>query len=139
MDKNTLIGFLLIGVVLFAFSWFNQPTPEQIEAQRRYMDSIAKIEQAQKLELSSGSDEADDKLLLSKELKKNPEPNGSGFFWLFCRSGTQIFLQAQAGVRHIHGDLLAHIAEMPGLVGDAGDIALFGGIAQDKTIFPAVL
>ena len=28
MDKNTLIGFLLIGVVLFAFSWFNRPTPE---------------------------------------------------------------------------------------------------------------
>ena len=44
MDKNTLIGFLLIGVVLFAFSWFNRPTPEQLEAQRRYQDSIAKIE-----------------------------------------------------------------------------------------------
>ena len=29
MDKNTLIGFLLIGVVLFAFSWFNRPTPER--------------------------------------------------------------------------------------------------------------
>ena len=43
MDKNTLIGFLLIGVVLFAFSWFNRPTPELLEAQRRYQDSIAKI------------------------------------------------------------------------------------------------
>ena len=51
MDKNTLIGFLLIGVVLFAFSWFNRPTPEQLEAQRRYQDSIAKIEYAQQLEL----------------------------------------------------------------------------------------
>ena len=50
MDKNTLIGFLLIGVVLFAFSWFNRPTPEQLEAQRRYQDSIAKIEYAQQLE-----------------------------------------------------------------------------------------
>mgnify|MGYP006890815735 CR=1 FL=1 len=43
MDKNTLIGFLLIGVVLFAFSWFNRPTPEQLEAQRRYQDSIASM------------------------------------------------------------------------------------------------
>ncbi len=50
MDKNTLIGFLLIGVVLFAFSWFNRPTPEQLEAQRRYQDSIARIEYAQQLE-----------------------------------------------------------------------------------------
>lgn len=33
------------------FSWFNRPTPEQLEAQRRYQDSIAKIEYAQQLEL----------------------------------------------------------------------------------------
>ncbi|MDR3141089.1 MAG: YidC/Oxa1 family insertase periplasmic-domain containing protein, partial [Tannerellaceae bacterium] len=44
MDKNTVIGFLLIGVVLFAFTWLNQPSPEQVEAQRRYQDSIARIE-----------------------------------------------------------------------------------------------
>ena len=30
MDKNTIIGFLLIGVVLIVFTWLNQPTPEQI-------------------------------------------------------------------------------------------------------------
>ena len=46
MDKNTLIGFLLIGIVLFAFSWFNKPTPEQLEAQRRYQDSIANTAKA---------------------------------------------------------------------------------------------
>ena len=34
MDKNTIIGFLLIGIVLIVFTWLNQPTPEQIEAQR---------------------------------------------------------------------------------------------------------
>ena len=45
MDKNTIIGFVLIGIVLFGFSWLNRPTPEQIEAQRRYQDSIAQIEQ----------------------------------------------------------------------------------------------
>ena len=50
MDKNTLIGFVLIGVVLFAFSWLNRPTPEQLEAQRRYQDSIARVEQARILE-----------------------------------------------------------------------------------------
>ena len=53
MDKNTLIGFLLIGVVLFAFSWFNRPTPEQLEAQRRYQDSIAKITRPCKMTWSS--------------------------------------------------------------------------------------
>lgn len=50
MDKNTLIGFLLIGVVLFAFSWLNQPTAEQVEAQRKLQDSVAKVEYAKQLE-----------------------------------------------------------------------------------------
>lgn len=45
MDKNTIIGFLLIGAVLFAFSWFNKPTPEQIAARKQQMqqDSIAQV------------------------------------------------------------------------------------------------
>jgi len=51
MDKNTIIGFVLIGVVLFAFSWLNRPTPEQVEAQRRHQDSIAKIEYLEGLEV----------------------------------------------------------------------------------------
>lgn len=50
MDKNTLIGFVLIGVVVFAFSWLNRPTPEQIEAQRSMQDSIAKVEYAKQAE-----------------------------------------------------------------------------------------
>ena len=44
MNKNTLIGTLLIMVLLFAMTWFNQPSPEQIEAQRRYRDSIAQAQ-----------------------------------------------------------------------------------------------
>ena len=46
MDKNTLIGFILIGAVLFGFSWFNQPSPEQIDAQLQKQDSIAQVELA---------------------------------------------------------------------------------------------
>ena len=42
MDKNTVIGFVLIAVVLIGFSWYNQPSAEQIEAQRKE-DSIAAV------------------------------------------------------------------------------------------------
>ena len=42
MDKNTVIGFVLIAVVLIGFSWYNQPSAEQIEAQRME-DSIAAV------------------------------------------------------------------------------------------------
>jgi YidC/Oxa1 family membrane protein insertase len=48
MDRNTIIGFLLIGLVLFLFTWLNRPSPEHLEAQRRYneyMDSLARVEQ----------------------------------------------------------------------------------------------
>jgi YidC/Oxa1 family membrane protein insertase len=51
MDKNTVIGFVLIGAVLVIFSWLNRPTPEQLEAQRAYRDSIAAVEQARQMEI----------------------------------------------------------------------------------------
>ena len=44
MDKNTILGLVLMVVVVLLFSWWMQPTPEQLEAQRRYNDSIAAIE-----------------------------------------------------------------------------------------------
>ncbi len=51
-NKNNIIGFALIALVLIGFSWFNQPSAEQLEAQAR-RDSLEyaqriKAEQAQK-------------------------------------------------------------------------------------------
>lgn len=51
MDKNTILGFVLIGVVLIAFSWLNRPTPEQMEVQRKLQDSIAQVEYNKQLEI----------------------------------------------------------------------------------------
>ena len=42
MNKNTIIGFILMGIVLFGFSWYNQPSEEQINAQRK-QDSIENV------------------------------------------------------------------------------------------------
>ena len=42
MNKNTIIGFILMGLVLFGFSWYNQPSEEQINAQRK-QDSIENV------------------------------------------------------------------------------------------------
>jgi YidC/Oxa1 family membrane protein insertase len=58
MDKNTIIGFLLIGAVLIVFTWLNKPTPEQLEAQRRMQDSIALVEQAKLLEQQQAFEKA---------------------------------------------------------------------------------
>ena len=41
MDKNTLIGALLIGLVLIGFTWLQQPTPEQIAERQRSEQAAA--------------------------------------------------------------------------------------------------
>lgn len=40
MNRDTIIGFILIALVLFGYTWYNQPSAEQIEEARR-QDSIA--------------------------------------------------------------------------------------------------
>ena len=42
MDKNTIIGFVLIAAVLIGFSWYSRPSEEEL-AQQRIQDSIAAV------------------------------------------------------------------------------------------------
>lgn len=46
MNKNNIIGFLLIAVVLIGFSWYNQPSAEEQRA-AFVLDSIAKAKHAE--------------------------------------------------------------------------------------------
>ena len=59
MDKNTIIGFVLMIVVVLAFSWFTQPSKEEIAAQRQYNDSIAAVEAQQALEAQLWQQQSD--------------------------------------------------------------------------------
>ena len=45
MDKNTITGLVLIAILLVGFSIFSRPSKEQLEAQQRYYDSIALVQQ----------------------------------------------------------------------------------------------
>ena len=51
MDKNTIIGFLLMAAVLFGYTWFMQPSPEQKAAMQRYQDSLLQVENARLAEM----------------------------------------------------------------------------------------
>ena len=42
MNRDTVIGFILIALVLIGFSWWNQPSAEEIEAAQK-QDSIAAV------------------------------------------------------------------------------------------------
>ncbi|MFZ4784653.1 MAG: membrane protein insertase YidC [Flavobacteriales bacterium] len=47
MDRNTIIGFLLMILLVIGFAWFNTPSPEEAAEQLR-LDSLARVEQEQK-------------------------------------------------------------------------------------------
>lgn len=60
MDKNTIIGFVLIAAVLIGFSWWSRPSEEEI-AQQRMQDSItavAKQKAEQKLKAEQEAEKA---------------------------------------------------------------------------------
>ncbi len=41
MDRNSLIGFFLIALLMFVWMWYTQPSPEELERQKHIQDSIA--------------------------------------------------------------------------------------------------
>ena len=53
MDRNTIIGFLLMAVVLFGYTWYMQPSPEQKAAMQRYQDSLLQVENTRLAEMNN--------------------------------------------------------------------------------------
>lgn len=47
MDRNTIIGLVLIFIMLVVYQQVTAPSQEQLEAQKRYSDSLALVEQKQ--------------------------------------------------------------------------------------------
>ena len=39
MDKNTLVGFVLIGAVIVGFSIYSRPSQEEMERAQHYQES----------------------------------------------------------------------------------------------------
>lgn len=50
MDKNTIIGLAIIGLILVGYSIFTKPTREAQMEERRRLDSIARVEQIRAIE-----------------------------------------------------------------------------------------
>ena len=53
MDRNTIIGFLLMALVLFGYTWYMQPSPEQKAAMQRYQDSLLQVENTRLAEIDN--------------------------------------------------------------------------------------
>lgn len=59
MDKKSIIGILLIGVVLVLYSIYTQPSKEEIAKLKHRQDSIARVEQAKQAEIAKQQATAD--------------------------------------------------------------------------------
>ncbi len=72
MDKNTLTGLFLIGAILFGFSYFSQPSPEELNTETTKTEQSALAA----LEADSGAteevDEYDQPVVDSIQLATNP-------------------------------------------------------------------
>lgn len=53
MDRNTVIGIVLIFAILIGFTYLNSPSQEEIEAAKRQQDSIAQVEAIRAQELAA--------------------------------------------------------------------------------------
>lgn len=60
MDKNTIIGFVLIAAVLFGFAWWQQPSAEEQQAQyEQYQkDSIAAVKKQEQIKIAQAKQKA---------------------------------------------------------------------------------
>lgn len=57
MDKNTVIGLVLIGAILMGWGYFTKPSQEQIERAKHARDSIQLVQETQRIETQKLIDE----------------------------------------------------------------------------------
>ncbi len=128
MNKNSILGFILIALVLIGFSWYNSPSQEQIEAAQR-QDSIAAAlqEKAKK----TAAQEASDKKRLEAAAAADttalfyPALQGTSQQVTLKNSKLELTLDTKGGVVR-----KARILGFKDLDG-AKDLTLFDGIDQN--------
>ena len=87
MDKNTITGLVLIGILLVGFSFLSRPSKEQLAAQQRYYDSISLV-QKQEAELKAKTEAA-----LANEKEETVADSAALFF--DATKGTEAFTKIQ--------------------------------------------
>ena len=89
MDKNTIVGIVLIFAILIGFSYLNKPSQEEIEAAKRHQDSIAQVVARQQKESEALlKQQAEQKEDFSSQSSDSLEASGelSDRFGVFARN-----------------------------------------------------
>ena len=128
MDKNTIIGFVLIAAVLIGFSWWSRPSEEEI-AQQRMQDSITavakqKAEQKLKAEQEAEKANAANKAVEDTTVAFYKALNGKAQSVVLKNSKVELTLNTRGGV--------VEKAVIKGFKSNSGnnDLTLFDGKNQ---------
>lgn len=62
MDKNTITGFVLIGLILFGFTWYQSKQYDKQMAYQAQLDSIARVERAAEIAAQALTDSLENAL-----------------------------------------------------------------------------
>ena len=128
MDKNTIIGFVLIAAVLIGFSWWSRPSEEEI-AQQKMQDSITavakqKAEQKLKAEQEAEKANAANKAVEDTTVAFYKALNGKAQSVVLKNSKVELTLNTKGGV--------VEKAVIKGFKSNSGnnDLTLFDGKNQ---------
>ena len=143
MDKNSIIGFVLIAVVLIGFSWYSQPSEEEqraalvqdsiAQAARAKAEKAARAADARRREEAKKSIAADTTALFHKALTGKAQnivlQNRRVALTLSTRGAvvTKAYLKNQKGSRRFIGH---DISDKTGKSDDPNGITLFEGRDQ---------
>ena len=136
MNKNNIIGFLLIAVVLIGFSWYSQPSAEEQRA-AFVQDSIAKAKHA---EMEKASKAAADKR--QAEAKAKIEADSTALFYSALKGQAQeivlknekveLTLNTKGGTveKAVIKGYVGHNIKVKDGSADAKEVTLFDGADQ---------
>lgn len=92
MDKNTLIGFLLIIAIMVGFSYWNRPSEEELERQRQVQDSLRLVQAQEEAIREIEMAEAEKQLEIKDSLQSQITEQAFGAFAKFAKGDDKIYM-----------------------------------------------
>ncbi|MFN4123677.1 MAG: membrane protein insertase YidC [Flavobacteriales bacterium] len=151
MDRNSVIGLLLIAIILIGYTIINKPSAEQIEAAKRRQDSLALVEKQREIQvdtLNNTHAEAKDMSSLLKDL--NTLENADSIVLEAAKSKFGPFYASSVGEAKLFtvetDELILHISSRGGYIAHAElknfktwDQQALELFTQDSTLFNIIL
>lgn len=80
MDKNTIVGIILIFLIMIGFGYLSSPSKEEREAMQRRADSLARVQELAKQEQAKAKAELNASLPPADTVTQSETKNGSTLF-----------------------------------------------------------